>query len=334
MTRCLRSFVPASGFLLLVFALSLTGRAAPSQDRATATRITAATNVTLRAQPSPTAPAVAQIPLGTEVTDAGPVGLDKTWVRVKLGDGREGWLLANLTKPLDTAWRWPTFDRIITERLGRKGDGFPALAELVAFIERVAPEYTDPDGRARVELSRLRATAAALAAIPADGARRDPYAPWLAARKTDVIYDEPGGRWLLSSAAIWDLHARHAKTMSADDIAWFAVTNGLGGECEGYLPCYVEWRNRLQGEYLRRQPGGRHVDEAVGVVKDTADLLTAPPKPHEAYQFDRAKDCRDLTASLDALAAAVKGSRAANRDAALASLATLRKTCGDRRPGV
>lgn len=327
MTGSRRAFALAFSFVLLVFASSLTGRAAPSQDRPASTRVTAAANVTLRALPSPTASAVAQLPLGTELTDAGPAGLDKTWVRVKLGDGREGWLLANLTRTLDPAWRWPTFDRIIAERLGRKGDGFPALAELVAFIERVAPEYTDPDGRARVELARLRATAGALASIPQNGGGRDPYAPWLAARKADVTYDEPGGRWLLASPAIWDLHARYATTASADDIAWFAVTNGLGGECEGHLPCYVEWRNRLQGEYLRRHPGGRHADEAVGVVKDTVDLLAAPPKSNAAYQFDRAKDCRDFTTSIDALAAAVKGTRAANRDATIASLTTLRRAC-------
>jgi hypothetical protein len=97
--------------------------------------------------PSPDASAIAQLALGTEVADAGPAGLDKTWVRVKLPDGREGWLQARLTKPLDPVWRWPVFDEIIASRLGRKGDGFPSNAEFVAFIERVA--ITDADGRAR-----------------------------------------------------------------------------------------------------------------------------------------------------------------------------------------
>ena len=100
------------------------------------TRITAAANVTLRALPSAGATAVTQLPLGTELTDAGPAGIDKTWVRVKSTDGKEGWIQASLTKTLDPNWRWPTFDRIIAERLGRKGDGFPAQTELVAFIER------------------------------------------------------------------------------------------------------------------------------------------------------------------------------------------------------
>jgi hypothetical protein len=330
MTSVRRLFTFAAT-LILIFTTSTAGRAAAPDrmpDRIIdSTRITAAANTTLRALPSPTSAAVAQLPLGTELTDAGPAGLDKTWLRVKVADGREGWIIANLTKPLDPNWRWPTFDRIIADRLGRKGDGFPALTELVAFIERVAPEYSDPDGRARVELSRLRATAAAVAAIPFNGSARDPYASWVKSRKTDLVFDEPGGRWILSDRPIWAAHARAISSPVSDDIGWFAVTNGLGGECEGYLSCYVEWRNRLQGEYLRLHPGGKHAEEAVGVVKETVDRLGAPAKPAEAYQFDRATDCRDFTASMDALTAAVKGARVASRDATLASLSVLRQIC-------
>lgn len=330
MTRARRLITFASA-LILVFSTSIASRAA-APDRIPSgiidsTRITVAANTTLRALPSPTAEAVAQLPLGTELTDAGPAGLDKTWLRVKASDGREGWIVASLTKPLDPNWRWTTFDRIIADRLGRKGDGFPALVELVAFIERVAPEYTDPDGRARVEFSRLRATAAAAATIPFKGGSREPYASWLKARTSDVVYDEPGGRWMLNDRPIWAAHARAGSSPVTDDLAWFAVTNGLGGECEGYLPCYLNWRNRLQGEYLRLHPVGQHAEEAVGVIRETTDRLGAPAKPHEAYQFDRAKDCKEFGASMDALTAAVKGTRVANRDATLASLGALRQIC-------
>ena len=297
-------------------------------DKKLAGRITVATNVTLRSLPSTTSAAVAQLALGTEVTDSGPAGLDRTWVRVKLNDGREGWLRGNLTHTLDPAWRWPTYDRIIAERLSRKGDGFAAQAELVSFIERIAPEYTDPEGRARIDLARLRAMQATLGATPFDAGRREPYAAWIAARKADLTYDEPGGRWILSAAPIWDLQTKHANTASADDIAWFAVTNGLPGECEGYLPCYLRWRNRLQGEYLRRQPNGTRAEQAIALVKSTLDTLSGPAGPHATYEFEKTRDCRDLTASIDALVGAIKTTRAPSRDAAIASLNSLRKVCG------
>jgi len=283
----------------------------------------------LRALPAAGADAVAQLPLGTEVVNAGPSGLDKTWIRVKTSDAREGWVLASLTKPLDPVWRWPVFDGIIADRLGRKGDGFPAFVELIAFIERVAPEYSDPDGRARLELSRVRALSSALAAIPRGAARRDPYVSWLTARKADVIHDGPSGRWMLNGPMIWERHARlaGATTSVADDLAWIAVTNGLSGECEGQLACYVDAHNRLQGEYLRRHPAGKHAAEAVDEIKSTADLLAAPPAKGAAYVFDRKTDCRALTTSVDALVAAVQGTRAANRDATVANLSAIRKAC-------
>lgn len=324
----LRSFRPFYFFLfILVFLVfgARTGVAAPDQ-----VRITAAANVTVRTLPTAASPAVAQVPLGTELFDSGPAGLDKTWARVRLADGREGWILANLTRPLDPQWRWPTFDAIIADRLGRKGDAFPALAELAAFIERVAPEYTDPDGRARLEFARLRAIALVAGAIPFQGGSREPYASWLQglkARGTHVVYDEPGGRWMLAARPIWETHAHIQSASIADEVAWFAVTNGLGGECEGYLVCYFDRRNRLQGEYLRLHPNGQHAADAVGVLKETADQIAAPAKPSEAFQFDRGRDCRDATASLDALTSAVTGTRVGARDATIASLAALRRIC-------
>lgn len=324
-----RPFVAVSRSFLFVAAFISIDRlityASPQVD---SQRITSAANVTLRAMPSSDASAVAQLPLGTELVETGPAGLEKTWVRVRLADNREGWLQANLTRPLDPNWRWPVFDRIIEDRLRRKGDAFPAAAELAGFIERVAPEYTDPDGRGRIELARLRALSAALTAIPFRADRREPYASWLAARKAFVTYDEPGGQWMLTNTAVWDIHAQQSATTSADEIGWFAVANGLSGECEGHLPCYLAAHNRLHGEYLRRHPFGKHAAEAVGVIKATADLLTKPSISGAAYQFDKKSDCRDVTQATDALTAAVQGTRAEGRDAAIASLATLKKICG------
>ncbi len=290
-------------------------------------RITAVSNATLRAAPDAGAEVVAQIPLGTPLVEAGPLGLDKTWVRVRLADTRQGWVLASLTRPLDPEWPWPTFDAIIAARLARTGDGFPATTELVAFIERVAPEYTNDDGRAGIELARLRAMAAALRSIPFGGARREPYASWLAERVGEVVYDEPGGRWILRNDEVWNIHSRHAGTPSADDIAWLAVTNGLPGECEGYLACYLHFRNLLHGEYLRRHPDGRHAAEVLAVVNRTAELLLAPERPHQAWQFEKARDCGEFWVALEALTEAVRETRVPGRAGALANLEKLAAFC-------
>lgn len=311
---------------LCVSAAAVVGlRAAPLSD---GLRITAAANVTLRVTPAAGAPAVGQLPLGSEVVDVGPPGMDKTWIRVKDSSGQEGWLLANLTRRLDPAWRWSTYDAIAEDRLARKGDGFPAAVELVTFIERVVKEYTNAEGRAQMELNHLRAVSAALAAIPRRGERREPYASFLKSQGDLVVFDEPGGRWLVNDKVIWALHGKSARTPSAEPIAWLAVTNGLGGECEGYLPCYVDWRNRLEGEYLRRHPDGAHAPEAVETITRVVDRLAAPAQPTKAFQFERGRDCRDLTTSVDALAKAVQVAQVGGKDAALSGLGSLKRLCG------
>lgn len=322
---------PVRLFLRLVFILVLISAAARTGLRAAllsdGLRITTAANVTLRQTPVAGASAVGQLPLGSEVVEVGPPGMDKTWLRVKDAAGREGWLQASLTRRLDPAWRWTAYDGIVGDRLARKGDGFAAAAELVSFIERVLPEYSNADGRAQMDLNHLRAVSVVLAAIPRRGDQREPYAGFLKSRAALIVHNEPGGRWMITNKAVWDLHTKAARTPSAEPMAWFAVTNGLHGECEGYLPCYVDWRNRLEGEYLRRHPDGVHASQAVATITTVAERLTAPAEPHLAFQFDRTRDCRDLTASLDALLKAVQVAQVGGKDAALTGLGSLKRLC-------
>ena len=322
-----RSSLIQSGTLVLVTCFIASSSIIRASAPSDAVRITAVANVTLRATPSSTAPAVAQLPLGTEVIESGPSGLDKTWVQVRLPDAREGWVQSSFTRPLDPVWRWPVFDRIISERLGRKGDGFPAGVELVAFIERVAPEYTDKDGRARVELARLKALSSTAGAVPFKQSNREPYASWLAARKEQVVYDEPGGRWMVRPELVWKTHAAYSSSAIADDLAWFAVSTGLPGECEGEVSCYLSAFNLLQGEYLRRHPAGRRAAESVDVLAQSTERLAPAGKVAPAYTFDRG-GCQDMVKAVDGLSAAIKDTRAAARDRALTSLGAIKKLCG------
>ena len=321
-----RLVAPTSLLVLLTafFVVSSTVRAANPPD---VVRITAVANVTLRSLPSATAISVAQLPLGTEVVVV-PAGLDKTWLRVKLSDGGEGWVQSSLTKSLDPVWRWPVFDGIIAERLSRTGDKFPAHAELVAFIERVMPEYTDIDGRARLELARLRALSLAAGAIPFKQSKREPYATWLSSRGTDVVYDEPGSHWMVRSKTIWDARALHAASPVADDIAWFAVINGLPGECEGHVACYLYVKNQLVGEYLRLHPSGRHASEAVELLLTSLDAFAPGGLVRAAYRFERTNECDELTSAIGGLTAALLRTKVPSRDAVLVRLAALRNTCG------
>jgi hypothetical protein len=292
-----------------------------------ALRLTSAANATLRAAPSPDAPAIAQLPLGAEVREAGPAGLDKTWMLVRLSDAREGWLQTRLTKAVDPDWRSETYDAIIADRLGRKGDGFSATVELLSFIERVAPEYGDAASRAAVELARLQALARVAAAIPFNGAKREPYGSWLGRRQHELVHDEPGGRWIVRNPVIWSVHARHRDTPAGDDIAWFAVTTGLAGECEGFVSCYFASENTLHGEYLRAHPFGRHAGDAVASVNSMLEAVSSAGQFTKPYSFDRKDDCQQLTAAVDGLASAIQTAKAAGWESAVANLSAVRKQC-------
>jgi hypothetical protein len=290
-------------------------------------RMSAASNVTLRQAPNSTSASVAPLPLGTEVTEAGPPGMDKTWIHVKTTDGKDGWVLASLTKPVDSANPWPVRERAIVDRLNRKGDSFAANVELCDFVERVATDAHDSDLSARFDLYRLRAISATLKAIPARADKREPYASWIAKHKDVLVYDQPGRVWMLSNAAIWTSHKAHADSPSADEIAWLAVTTGLPGECEGQVTCYLEGQNRLNGEYLRQHPTGRHAADAIAVLKQTTDLMNTPPAPPFTYSFDASKECNVFTTTVSSLRLAIATSTAAGRDGALQSIDTLRGRC-------
>ena len=164
------------------------------------------------------------------------------------------------------------------------------------------------DSRAVAALDWLRALRGVLEAIPI--ARTDgPHQPWLKRHEDLLVYSEPAGQWLIGSDVIGEIYRRHAASAVADEIAWFAATNGLPGECEGYVPCYASILNTLDGEYLRRHPRGAHraeafdrLNEMLRIVVD--DLLA---RPSRGDYLSVPADCGDLLASMRPLREAVAG---------------------------
>jgi hypothetical protein len=113
---------------------------------------------------------------------------------------------------------------------------FAERAVLVERLEAAAERAPAADQRARLALLRLRSLRWLLASVFRE-AEQDPASrPWLAEHESLVVYSEPAGEWLVNPEQVWKTHDNHWSTASADDIAWFAVTNGYPGECEGYVP--------------------------------------------------------------------------------------------------
>jgi hypothetical protein len=181
--------------------------------------------------------------------------------------------------------------------------------------------------QASLALSHLRALDAALRTIPRSrNSWSSAMALWTATRAEQIQYDEPGGRWMIRRQTILEVHDRFRNAAISDEIAWFVVVNGLPGECEGYLACYLEQDDLLQGEYLRREPNGAYVDVAIETLAERADQYRAFGGNSVVLE---PQQCPNLLASLASLNASVNNSNGdrGGRARLLEMLAEIRRRC-------
>jgi hypothetical protein len=194
-----------------------------------------------------------------------------------------------------------------------EGSDPATFARRVAALDAVAAERAaaaSPDAKARATLKWLQALRQVAEAIPAYRGVEPHHRAWIDKHEDWVFDDEIGGRWLISRSLMTQAFKDHAGSAVADEIAWFAVTNDLGGECEGYVPCYAHGLNTLYGDYLRASPRGAHRQEAYDRISESLrtivdDLLTAPKA---AEFFDAKEDCKSLLEAMRPLRAAVAAS--------------------------
>lgn len=285
------------------------------------TRITSASNVRLRANPQENAAVVATLPLGTDLFRLDDGAESAAWTRVRTTNGQDGWLPTRLTRSFTAARRLDVIEALVKERLARTGDGFATRVELVDLVERAQKETRDPEVAGRFALYWVRAMTGALKGVPFQRGKLPPYKDWLAARTEIAVCNEICGNWMIRSNHLWMLHDAHARSSSADELAWAAVLNGLPGECEGFIPCHLRRLNLLEGEYLRRSALGQHVDEVVARVADVMGWIAKPGF------FNPATDCGELVQSLDPLRAALATTRADGLQSVLGQLDGWRAGC-------
>jgi hypothetical protein len=187
------------------------------------------------------------------------------------------------------------------------------FAERAAMVDRLddARGRATGESAARLSLLWLRGVKWMLASIPLAERDGEPHNDWIKQHSALVIFSEPAGDWLIVPDVIWKIHDQHRRSPLADEIAWLAVTNGLAGECEGYVPCSAHGLNTLDGEYLRRHPLGAHVAEAVETTKSSLEQsLRLLSEPDGQQFFDASRDCSDLKPPLSELRQALAGSAA------------------------
>jgi hypothetical protein len=221
-----------------------------------------------------------------------------------------------------------TLEKEAARALAAETESFATRAALVARLQTGSERAPDANQRARLALWWLRAMRSLLETIPFGGSNEQPYRDWLAQHEKVVVYSEPAGQWLLFPDVVWRVHDAHTSAQAAEAIAWFAVENGYPGECEGYIPCYANIMNWLDGEYLRRHSRGAHASEAVQQVHISLTEAVKRLSEADAKRYlNPATDCGDLKAGLDPLRQAINNSNANRRSAAVDVIDELLARC-------
>lgn len=113
-------------------------------------------------------------------------------------------------------------------------------------------------------LWRYRVIARALSGVDYESKEKEPAKSWLARHESEVGFSEPSGAYNVTQEKVWELWEKSKASPVAEEIAWEAANTPLGGECEGYLTCYLEADLRGIGRYLENYPKGKWAKEGAG----------------------------------------------------------------------
>lgn len=135
----------------------------------------------------------------------------------------------------------------------------------------------------------------------------------LAQRTPDFFFNEIAGTYLYTGVELDTLLARFPQHGLADDAAWQQTRLVLGGECEGYIGCYLWSATRAHIALLERYPASPYADSALAVIMTSYDdLLSQAPDPTVASEFYDRAEVLALFAAYAAVAEALPGSLGAS----------------------
>ena len=99
----------------------------------------------------------------------------------------------------------------------------------------------------------------------------------------EFAWSQPDGAYFYTRYQFRELVRRFPSHDRADDAAYRLADPVEGGECEGYVPCYIEYRGAFTGlnAFLTQFPKSEYAGEAVGRANDafTSNLADALAHP-------------------------------------------------------
>jgi len=94
------------------------------------------------------------------------------------------------------------------------------------------------------------------------------FTEYAKARPTEYFYNEVGGDYLYRGVHFQELEKRFPSSALAVEAAYEITNLSKGGECEGFLDCYIESAFSPVRDFLLRCPDSHHTKEAVKRADD------------------------------------------------------------------
>jgi hypothetical protein len=312
---------PFRHFFAIFQALFILGMAFPFLAAAEDLVLITGSNVRVRENPTTAAAQIGEADLfqsfrllnagGKEETIGGKTG---RWHQLQFSPQATGWVFGAFAVVTPSEHLDDAILTAIVEKLKNSSIPLADAQNLVLAIAKKAADCPDRTVKAKLGLLRLHSLQKALDAydlLPKNGGRERlaesaPTGSFFHRLSDLIIYNEPAGSHLVRAEALWKLFEEFKDTEFADDLAWEASQQILAGETEGYVPAVVAKSIRMDGEYLRVMPTGKHVGEAISglgetltyAVEQLADSRNAAFSPEEMSELQ--EHLKRIQALLDA----------------------------------
>lgn len=249
----------------------------------TAQIIVAATSVRIRREPDFAAETVQTARIG-EVFSLLEQNAD--WCKIRFGkpdDEASGWIAKKLTQNFTNARHSEIYRAVADKYLKQSSPAFADLAQVTDFLAAAQKEFKDPSTQADFAFRRLLAIKATLNRIPFEKQTENPFADFLEKNKSEIVYSDPSGKWLVRSELFWALRDKYKTLPIAEEIAWAAAQNPIPGECEGYVNCHLYLLRATDAEYLNFYPSGKYSREALKKLIDFLAPIAADDSQKAVY---------------------------------------------------
>ncbi len=197
-------------------------------------------------------------------------GMEDVWRKVRLPDGKTGWLFGGLTMSYDPARPVDCLAAACDRRLAMT-DTVPADAVVVLdWVLDQAKKAVSEDDRLFFGVYKPLILSWYTSRLMDKDHNQDKAIkdPTVKPHADLLIYSEPAGQWLPRTEPLWELHDRCAASVLSDRLARKIADIPLPGESEGYPPAVIARARLSLGEYLKRHPDGLFVEEVLTVLED------------------------------------------------------------------